>query len=910
MPDDAQWPRIKALVADALECDGEARARVLAALDGEPSAVADRVRALVAAAESGVEALPEPRAAWMATGHAPRDWSGETIGGYRVLRFLARGGMGEVYEAEQLGTGRRAALKLLTRGGSRDRSRFQLEGRLLGRLQHPSIAQVLDADVHRAPDGTRWPYLALELVDGLPLTAAVQRAELDRTARLRLFVDLCRGVEHAHRMGVVHRDLKPDNILVAPPPAGESGPGRVKILDFGVAALTDEPDAQTTTRLTQVGDLIGTLAYMAPEQVDPGSVAVDARTDVHALGVILYELLIDRLPFELTGRSLTESLSVLREGIAPLPSRFDRSLRGDLDTIATTALAKVPARRYQSAAALAADVERYLNHVPIEARPATGLYRAVKFAQRHRRLVAATGFAVAALALGLVGTSIGLLRARAEVRHTNEVNDFLAEVLGTPSPDVMGRDVRFREVLDAHAPEIDTRFAHRPLSAAKLHASVGWAYFDLGEKLPALFHLDRARNLFEQSLGSLDPRTLRARRQHLTARVALEEPWPDAVAEADQLVADMREALGPEHPETLLAELDLASALEADWDLQAAVDLQRDLLQRIDRLPGVLKPAEVDTVLSGLATTLNLLGEQSEALALFDRIARRLTERHGPTHPATLHNDANRAVTLSEMALYDEALALCEAIDEPLRATFGPEHPTVLSLRSTWGSSLVGFGRFDEAASMFEEVVAIRERVLGRLHLDTLVALNNLVVVYSYQERWSKSEPLLTDLIERTSGLEDDGGIHLSARGLLANALAATDRLEEARAMTEENIAGFAAVFGAEHPNTLVQRNNLARLLHTKLGRPAEAAAILSEVLEAWQTSLPEDHGMHRRLLWNLGRAQAAAGQLDAAERSLLAVGELAALDPGASVDADAWRSELDTLLARREESNLDRGSD
>jgi eukaryotic-like serine/threonine-protein kinase len=348
-------------------------------------------------------AAPEQLAATMPSPRLPAQ-----VGRYRVLRLLGEGGMGAVYEAEQDSPRRTVALKVIRPGHVSPGllKRFAQEAEILGRLHHPGIAQVYDAGV---ADGQ--PYFAMELIPGLPIDEHVRRGRLDTRARLELMARVCDAIQHAHEKGVIHRDLKPGNILV-------NHDGQPKVLDFGVARVTDE--ARLTTAHTEAGQLVGTLSYMSPEQVAADPAAVDARSDVFTLGVLLFELLAGRLPYSVSTLPLAEVARVIRDEEPARLGSIDTHFRGEIDVVVGKALDKDPARRYPSAAALAADLRRYLNSEPIQARPASMLYRLRKFARRHKAAVGGVVGVVAALLLALVGISLFALREAEQRRLAEE----------------------------------------------------------------------------------------------------------------------------------------------------------------------------------------------------------------------------------------------------------------------------------------------------------------------------------------------------------------------------------------------------------------------------------------------------------------------------------------------------------
>jgi serine/threonine protein kinase len=324
---------------------------------------------------------------------------GTTIGRYRIVRLIGDGGMGAVYEAEQESPRRTVALKLVKPEFTSLEllRRFEQESRALGRLQHPGIAQIYEAGAADTGHGPQ-PYFAMEFIHGKSLREYAGQHHLSARDRLELLARVCDAVHHAHQRGLIHRDLKPDNILV-----DESG--QPKVLDFGVARVTDG-DMQTTL-WTGIGQLVGTLAYMSPEQVLDHPLELDTRSDVYALGVVLYELLAKRMPYSI-GKTVLEAARAIREADPARLSSFDRSYRGDIETIAARALEKDKTLRYSSAAELAADIRRYLNDEPIVARPPSASYQLQKFARRNKALV--TGI-VAVLVVSVAGAAYAKYQA-------------------------------------------------------------------------------------------------------------------------------------------------------------------------------------------------------------------------------------------------------------------------------------------------------------------------------------------------------------------------------------------------------------------------------------------------------------------------------------------------------------------
>ena len=428
----------------------------------------------------------------------------ERIGPYRILEVLGEGGMGVVYHAEQLEpVSRRVALKIIKLGMETKEvvARFEAERQALALMDHPSIARVYDAG---ATDTGR-PYFVMELVRGIPLTDYCDQAKLPTTERIRLFIEVCQAVQHAHQKGVIHRDLKPSNILVS----FQDGKPVVKIIDFGIAKamhrrLTDQ------TLVTHIGDVIGTPAFMSPEQLEGTLLDVDTRADIYGLGVTLYILLTGHLPFE-PGEVASaggSAAAYLREHDPPRPSvrvttaagrkavaekrqtdvvRLERALRGDLDWIVLKAMARDRGRRYETANGFALDLERHLRDEPVTARPPSAAYRTRKFVRRHRAGVA---FA-AALVLTLLGFAVATAlqarriarerdRAEGEAKKAAAVSQFLQETLGAADPWQSGRDMSVRETLRVAADKVGASFKDQPLVAAAVRRTIGLTYSGLG----------------------------------------------------------------------------------------------------------------------------------------------------------------------------------------------------------------------------------------------------------------------------------------------------------------------------------------------------------------------------------------------------------------------------------------------
>ncbi|MHC4142231.1 MAG: serine/threonine protein kinase, partial [Planctomycetota bacterium] len=463
------------------------------------------------------------------------------IGHHHVKRVIAAGGMGVVYEAVQEHPRRTVALKIM-RHGIASRSalrRFEYESQILARLRHPGIAQVFEAGMHDDGSGGT-PFFAMEYIAGAKdIVTYAQAKRLSSREKLELFLKVCDAIHHGHQKGIIHRDLKPANILV-------DSFGQPKIIDFGVARSTDS-DLAVTTLQTDVGQLVGTVQYMSPEQIDADPHDIDTRSDVYALGVLLYQMLTGRLPYDVSGTVIHEATRMIREQQPKRISSIDRTLRGDVETIALHALEKDRDRRYQSAVELAQDIRRYLDNRTILARPPSLVYQCKTFIRRNKMLVAGVAAVFAALVLGIIGTTTGLVRARMEANTYTAVSGFFEESFASlEARDGSGPNALVRDLLDDAAAEIDSEWSGEPEVKARLRWSIGNGYkaltlFDQAEtQLRAALATQRAvlgevdgesrrgradvSRVPRPAAGALRPRAREGRAQHERPRCLPELP--------------------------------------------------------------------------------------------------------------------------------------------------------------------------------------------------------------------------------------------------------------------------------------------------------------------------------------------------------------------------------------------------
>jgi len=709
------------------------------------------------------------------------------IGKYRIKRAIASGGMGTVYEATQEQPRRVVAVKVMKLGlASRSAlRRFEYESQILARLRHPGIAQVYEAGTHRDSSGTV-PYFAMEYIpNAKPITEYVREKELDYRARLELFAQVSDAVHHGHQKGIIHRDLKPANILV-------DSQGQPKVIDFGVARSTDS-DMAVTTLQTDVGQLIGTLQYMSPEQCDADPHDIDTRSDVYALGIVLYQLLCGRAPYDVTKVTMYEATRVIREQRPTRLSAVDRTLRGDLETIALKALEKERDRRYQSAVELAQDIRRYLNHEAISARPPSIVYQLRMFARRHRTGFGAVSAIFVILVVGvIVSTSLYVkaesARQQAEVRRVQaeEVTRFLNETLGSVDPaKAQGREVTVKEMLDQAAVKIDDAFPTIPVAEAALRLTMGYTYRKLGRLAEAEPHLKKA---------------LQLRRQYLP------EDHPD--------VAEALSALGGLHYDR-----GEYAAAEAAW--QEALAIRR-------RAPDEQAESEdLMEIRSRLASVHFGRGEYATAGKLWREVLEFRRRRFGDEHELVAHTINDLAVALKRQgehaeveSLYREALAI-------RRRLFGETHPHVAESLNNLAVLLADKGDFEEAEKLYRETLVTYGKLYGEEHTDIARTRANLAEVLHKRSNPHAAEPLVRDAIAMQRKL---GGSEHPTLGqmlmMLAEILIADSRYDEAELALRESLEVFHAALPRDHWLTSVAESQHGACL-AALGRHQEAEPLL-----------------------------------------------------------------------------------
>ncbi len=792
------------------------------------------------------------------------------IGSYRLLDLLGRGGMGVVYLAERADQQfeKQVAIKLMPHGLETPEMerRFRIERQILADLEHPDIARLLDGGV--TDEG--YPYLVMELVDGRPIDLYCREEGLGLKERLRLFRAVCSAVQFAHQRLVVHRDLKPNNILV-------TGEGQPKLLDFGVAKLVvaegGEPAGGSTVFQPR------TPGYASPEQL--ANRPVSTATDVYSLGVVLYHLLTGRAPHRLEGLSPGEteaavsgqpvalpSLAAAEAAHDPgtldvLPRSWGRRLRGDLDNILLKALARDPARRYPIAEQLGDDLGRYLEGLPVRARRPTRAYRARKFVSRHRFSVAAAALVLLSIAGALIGVTSQAERARVEAQRATRVAGLLSGLFADADPyEGTAREITVPELLDRGEARIRQELAAEPDIRSDLLQILGQAHNGQGlyERAIGLHReaLEERRRLF----GDHD---LRVAESMLGLGSALQGrgAYDEAEPLYHEALAIARREAGPESAEVsdLLLQLGLLNSSRGDYD--RALELFHECL-RIRRQLATGPDYDVAIALNYVSGTLDHLGQDERGLELL-REALDLTERTvGEEHPtagAMRHNLALRSHTAGDFDTAEESYRRALEIHE---RKLGAEHPETANTLMMLGRVLVDRGDFAGAGEFVERAAAIN-RELEPSNFNRIAAELNLATVYREVGRLAEAEELYRSGVSRLEELVGvDHGVAARVRSLLAFTLHARGEPTAAEPILRRalEIQRDPATIPNHLAETLV---GLGSLL-CDLGRATEALPFLEEALEIRERVQPAGNWQIAEARLELGAALLAEGRVAEAE--------------------------------------------
>ena len=785
------------------------------------------------------------------------------IGGYSIKSAIGAGGMGTVYLAQQESPKRDVAIKVMNAGTVSRKAlrRFEFEAQTLALLQHPAIAQIYEAGTYDDGSGAR-PFFAMEYVAGAKeLNEYVEEHQLGPADRLELFRSACEGVEYGHRRGVIHRDLKPGNILV-------DEEGNPKIIDFGVARSTDS-DAMSATLATEAGQLIGTLQYMSPEQVELDPAELDTRSDVYALGVMLYELLVDRLPYDLTGTSLAQAASRIRDLQPRRLGEIQSHLKGDLETICLKALEKDREQRYQSVNDLAEDIRRYLADEPIMARPPTRTEQFRRFVRKNKAASVAT--CVVALAL-VAATTISVVfaleagrqrdqasqqrdaaeqaRQEADTQRTlaeaktaevqKQAEDmqvmvkFQAEQLNNIDVTEMGESLRQEmlqelqleptdtedvdftgasvRLLDTHIfkptlESINTRYVDQPLVQAQL--------------LQALSRSLKSLGLLAEALGP-QTRALELRTEHL----------------------------GREHELTLESIRRMADLLWSSRNFDQVLAYEEELLEIRRRVNGNDHPKTLDEM-EDVADTLEVLERYEEAEQYRLELLELSRRKWGDEHRRTLNEMERLGEFYLKLDEYEKALPYFRSALETRQRIWGDEDSDTLSSMEAMGELLEDQKKYEEATTYFKHVLEVRRRTLGNEHGYTQEAMNDLSDLLLKQGRFERDWDKVVESLDLFRDILDvrrrvNGNMHPRTLVYIQGLALRIDGLgideEEALELYIESLEGYRSVGGDDDARVLDLLEEIADHLFDDLKRYDEAELYLEELIPLQRRTLGNDH--------------------------------------------------------------------
>lgn len=748
----------------------------------------------------------------------------EQIGPYRIRAQLGEGGMAIVYLAEQSDPVKRhVALKILKSGMDSKQiiARFDSERQALAVLEHPNIAKIFDGGI---TSGGR-PYFAMEYVDGLPITEFCDTHRLNTEARLKLFIRVCRAVQHAHLKGLIHRDLKPSNILVG---IVDNEPQPL-VIDFGIAKATEEAQAEAT-QVTRIGQFVGTPHYMSPEQTGSTDGDIDTRSDIYSLGVLLYELLVGTLPIDLTTVRDIVIANVIQEKIPPRPSarytsmgetrdevastrdtnpqQLSRQLKGDLDWIVMQAIEKDRERRYQTANALADDCERYLNRQPIVARPPSAGYLLSRFVRRNRAAVAGVSIAFVAVLIGAIAATVGFLRATEaelealrEAETSRQVSEFLVGLFEISDPsESRGNSITAREVLDTAVAKVDDELVSEPEIRSRLMNTMAQVYGNLGlyrDALPiAETAVDVRRTAAPNSIllaDSLD------RLGEIKSNLG----DPDAAAELHQEARSIRESLNLQATSGFVATLQhqsVAAYLQSDFEL--ARTLMTSALQHAESMEEE-DTALIAEVTGNLGVVYHEFGDMKNAEVYKRRAVDSFDQLYGPIHPKSATARNNLALTLNRQQQFAAAAAVYRESLDAYRQLYPEGHPNTANAINNLAQVLVNLGRIDEAERLQRESLAMFEDIFGPEHSQVGTAAVNLGRILTNNEQVEEAELLLRRAVAMQTKLHPAEHIRVFlAEEALSAALNALGEFDEALELATNAHNHFDDRYGPEHWRT------------------------------------------------------------------------------------------------------------
>ena len=886
-----RWRRVREVFDQAIEQPPETRDAMLERECSDDVELRSEVESLIRSYQDSGTFIDEP-ASRLEPPVSDLPEHPDRIGVYRVIRPISGGGMGDVYLARRDDDVYRqeVAIKLVKAGLATPSMvrRFRGERQILANLRHPAIAQLIDGGTTRA----RQPYLVMEYIDGTAIDLFCDEGELQVADRLRLFRKVCGAVHFAHQNLIVHRDIKPGNILI-------NADGDPKLLDFGIAKLLRAEDFPEVVEPTATGVVAVTPEYTSPEQLQ--GAAITTACDVYSLGVLLYILLTGHRPYYLDRGKPAELMRVVCEEMPPRPSsavtksrkvelpdgtvqeltpesvsiargtdpiRLRRQLNGDLDNIVMRALAKEPERRYASAEQLGQDIDRFLKGLPVLARKDTLAYRASKFVARHRVAVAAT----VAVFLMLVSLIVALLVQREEIVAQRDryrfLSDFLLNVFQVPDPTrARGVKITARELLDRAARDIENELNLAPEVRAELLTTMGRSYKNLGLFGEASARLETAVELNRQAFGDINEAVAASLHEHADALI-LGGDYENGLDLERESLAIRRKLHGDEHASVVESLYHVALAHEKLGEFDLSDDLYNQALTTARSLGQAELLAQV---LGRYAILLVEKGEHDDAEA-------RLLEAHeiyddlfGDLHPESALSLNNLAALNDSKGEYEEAERLYRDAEGIQRQLFDGSHPHLATTLNNLALVVKKRGRLEEAEAIYQKALEMREEVYGDEHpllADTLV---NIADVLSSTGRREPAEELLRDALEmRREHLGNKHADTATSLDKLAQILVDKGDYENAEPMYREALQITSELLGSRHWRVGTKLNNLADLAFDR-GRYDEAEQLYRQALSIQREALGEDHPDVATVLYNLASLLRAKDDKAAADETFAA---------------------------------------
>ena len=866
-----QWRRLETLFLRACDLDANGRDAFLANVKDESPELAAELVDLLRSDESAnadtsflTPASPARSLVGRLREEVQKDEDfvntlrGQVVGGFELEDVIASGGMGVVFRARQMEPERTVAVKLLHPGvfSQNIMRRFRFEAEVLARLDHPGIARVYASGNWAHEDGIARPYIAMEYVESArPLTTFAREEGLDLNQRVKLLRDAAEAVRYGHARGVIHRDLKPGNILV-------DRQGNVKVIDFGIARVTDD-DVSRITQGTTHGEMLGTLSYMSPEQTSGDPAQIDARSDVYALGVVMYELLTDRKPHDFEGRSVPDAIRIVQTEIPESPRRLVRradsgtttfgAIPTDLSTIAMTALAKRPADRYTSVEAFAGDLLRFLEARPIDARPPSTAYRLRMFARRNPAgLTAIAGGLIFLVTTTIVSSTFAVALARerrdktAALETSQEVGSFLDTVLASGDLNLTsGSVVTVRDMLTAASARVDRELDD--VSAAHVYELLARSYMSHAEWEQATEHFDLAIERRRRLAGTRDASpddVWRIQRMRILKQIPVLRQGKEAEAEAalNTLIDELAEQYGSNDAKVAFARSELARLYLGQFEYGDAERIAADALD-ILQASKEFGPEHLQTLTTQniLALAINDGGQPAVAEPMFDKLWRTHCRIAGKQHPRSLVARNNYGWSLFQQGRYEEAEPVFRESVEDARVTFGNDHPETAMRLANLHNALCELRRGKEAEPLIREAFEICRDHFGMNHPRTAEAVAGVGWAMQIQEQFGEALSYMTQAREIYEDI-DPGSVKV-ARALRweGSTLLLVGRYDDAIAVLKESLALLESTIGLETGQGVVTTNELA-MCYARQEQWLEATEYFRRAYESRITISSPDH--------------------------------------------------------------------